>query len=310
MPTKNFVVTSLPAYVQENRDIIIKSFALVGTATRTRIGLQTGIKKSAYLNYLDLNPTLQDGSDCGFNAAGDVVLTQREINTAAITVQDSICPKNLIGKYAEYLVRINATEHDLPFEAYIVRLLVEQVNKRIENLIWKGDTASADANLKWIDGFLKQMGADNDVIDVAIAQGSTAYAGIKAVYMAMPEETLERGGVIFVAPAIYRSFLQDLVTANLYHYAGPQDADPDEFVLPGSDVRVIKTPGLAGSLNIVGTFADNLVYGTDGENDNEDIDLWWSQDDRVFKYEILWNSGVAYHFPDQIVLGTFASQPA
>ena len=310
MPTKNFVVTSLPAYVQENRDIIIKSFALVGTATRTRIGLQTGIKKSAYLNYLDLNPTLQDGSDCGFNAAGDVVLTQREINTAAITVQDSICPKNLIGKYAEYLVRINATEHDLPFEAYIIRLLVEQVNKRIENLIWKGDTASADANLKWIDGFLKQMGADNDVIDVAIAQGTTAYAGIKAVYMAMPEETLERGGVIFVAPAIYRSFLQDLVTANLYHYAGPQDADPDEFVLPGSDVRVIKTPGLAGSLNIVGTFADNLVYGTDGENDNEDIDLWWSQDDRVFKYEILWNSGVAYHFPDQIVLGTFASQPA
>ena len=310
MPTKNFVVESLPAYVQENRDIIIKSFALVGTATRTRIGLQTGIKKSAYLNYLDLNPTLQDGSDCGFNAAGDVVLTQREINTAAITVQDSICPKNLIGKYAEYLVRINATEHDLPFEAYIIRLLVEQVNKRIENLIWKGDTASADANLKWIDGFLKQMGADNDVIDVAIAQGTTAYAGIKAVYMAMPEETLERGGVIFVAPAIYRSFLQDLVTANLYHYAGPQDADPDEFVLPGSDVRVIKTPGLAGSLNIVGTFADNLVYGTDGENDNEDIDLWWSQDDRVFKYEILWNSGVAYHFPDQIVLGTFASQPA
>ena len=293
MASTNFVVSSLPAYVQTNRDLIIKSFALVGTDTRRRIGLQTGVKGKAYLNYLDLAPTLQDGSDCGFDAAGAITLTQRTVETALIAAQDDICPRSLVGTYAEYLVRINATEHDLPFEQYIIDTLVAQINKKIEKLIWQGDTSSADTNLKWIDGFLVQMGADADVIPESIASGSTAYEGILQVYMSMPEETLERGGVIFVSPAIYRSFLQDLVALNYFHYAGAVNAAPEEFILPGSDVRVIKTPGLAGSLEIVGTFEKNLVYACDMENDNEDIDLWFSQDDRVFKYEVLWKIGRA-----------------
>ena len=50
MASTNFVVSSLPAYVQDNKDLIIKNFALVGTASRQRFGIQTGIKTSAYLN--------------------------------------------------------------------------------------------------------------------------------------------------------------------------------------------------------------------------------------------------------------------
>jgi len=306
----NFLVSNLPAYVQENRDLLIKNFALVGTATRTRIGLQTGVKKSAYLNYFDLTPVLQDGNGCGHNPLDEIALTQRTVNVALIKDDGQICPETLIGKYAEYLVRVAATENELPFERYIVDTLVAQINKKIEKLIWQGDhTKSSDADLKWIDGFLYQMTADADTIDVAITEGSSAYEGILSVYMAMPEEVLEKGGVIFVSPAIYRAFLQDMVAINFYHYAGPQDSAPEEFVVPGTDVRVIKTPGLAGSLDIVGTFADNLVYATDGENDNEVIDIWWSQDDRLFKYQVKWASGVAYKYPDMNVLGVFAAAP-
>ena len=311
MAVTNFLVSSLPAYVQENRDMLIKNFALVGTATRNRIGLQTGIKKSAYLNYFDLTPVLQDGSGCGHNPLDEMTLSQRTIDVALIKDDGQICPETLIGKYAEYLVRVRATENDLPFEQYIVDTLVAQINKKIEKLIWQGDhTQSSDADIKWIDGFLYQMAADSATIDVAISSGKSAYEGILEVYMAMPEEVLEKGGVIFVSPAIYRCFLQDMVAINFYHYAGPQDAAPEEFIVPGTDVRVIKTPGLAGSLDIVGTFADNLVYGTDGENDNEAIDIWWSQDDRLFKYQVKWASGVAYKFPAMNVLGVFAAAPS
>ena len=45
------------------------------------------------------------------------------------------------------------------------------------------------------------------------------------------------------------------------------------------------------------------------ENDNEDVDLWWSQDDRLFKYEVKWASGVAYHFSDQVAFGTMDDAP-
>ena len=310
MAVTNFLVTSLPDYVQTNRDILIKSFGLVGDGTRRHIGLQTGIKKDAYLNFLDLSTVLQDGSNCAFNPLDSITLSQREINTAAIKVDGQICPETLLGKYAEYLVRVNATENELPFEQYILDMLVASINKKIENLIWKGDTASTDPDLKWIDGFLKQFTADNDVVKVTIGAGTSAYEGIQQVYMALPDEAIERGAVIFAAPSIYRAFIQDLISLNYSAYAGPNGTNPDEFLFPGSTVRVVRTPGLGGSLSIVGTFGDNLVYGTDMENDHEDVDLWWSQDDRVFKYQVKWNSGVAYHFPDQIVVGTFAAAPS
>ena len=311
MAVTNFLVSSLPAYVQENRDLLIKNFALVGTATRSRIGLQTGVKKSAYLNYFDLTPVLQDGSGCGHNPLDEITLSSRTVEVAAIKDDGQICPETLLGKYAEYLVRIAATENDLPFERYIVDTLVAAINKKIEKLIWLGDVSkTSDTDLKWIDGIIEQLSDDASCIDVSISSGKTAYEGILAVYMAMPEEVLERGGVIFVSPSIYRSFLQDMVAINFFHYAGPEAAAPEEFVLPGTDVRVVKTPGLAGDLHIVGSFADNFVYATDGENDNEDIDIWWSADGRVFKYQVKWASGVAYRYPNLNVLGTFAATPA
>ena len=308
MAVTNFLVSSLPAYVQTNRELIVKSFALVGTATRSRIGLQTGIKKDAYLNYLDLAPTLQDGSSCGFDPLDEIELTQREISTAAIKVDGEICPETLLGKYAEYLVRISATENDLPYEQYILDTLVAQINKKIETLIWLGDTSSVDPNLKWIDGFIYQFDNDSDVVDVAIANGTAIYNAIKAVYMGMSDEALERGGVIFVSPANYRAFLQAMVEKNYFHYSGPQDAAPEEFIFPGTDVKVIKTPGLSGVENkIVGTFASNLVYGCDVEGDEEKFLIKYDEIEELFKIKVVWNSGVSYLFPNHVTLGTIAA---
>ncbi len=310
MPSSNFVVSSLPSYVQDNKDLIIKNFALVGTATRKRIGLQTGIKTSAYLNYLELAPVLQDGKGCGFSASGTATLTQRTITTAIIKVNMDICPDSLLGKYAEYLVRIGANSEDLPFEQYIVDGIVDELNKKVEKLIWQGDTsATTNTDLKWLNGLIKQFDADSDVVDVSLTAGTAIYNAIKAVYLAMSEEALERGGEIYVSPANYRAFMQAMVEKNYFHYSGPQDAAPEEFVFPGTDVKVVKTPGLAGVNNkIVGTFAKNLVYGCDAEGDLEEVKIWFSDDDDLFKLKVKWNSGIAYHFPAHVTLGTIASE--
>lgn len=310
MPSSNFVVSSLPDYVQTNKDLIIKNFALVGTASRQRFGLQTGIKTSAYLNYLELNPTLQDGKGCGFSASGTATLTQRTITTALIKVNMDVCPDSLLGKYAEYLVRIGAKSDELPFEQYIIDGITAELNKKIEKLIWQGDTTrTTDTDLKWINGILKQLASDNDKVAVSIASGTAIYNAIKAVYLAIPEETLERGAEIYISPANYRDFLQAMVEKNYFHYSGPQDAAPEEFVFPGTDVKVVKTPGLAGVNNlIVASFPENFVYGCDAEGDLEEVKIWFSDDDDLFKLKVKWNSGIAYRFPNQVTLGTIASQ--
>lgn len=309
MPSSNFVVSSLPEYVQNNKDLIIKNFALVGTASRQRFGLQTGIKTSAYLNYLELAPVLQDGKGCGFSASGTATLTQRTITTAIIKVNMDICPDSLLGKYPEYLVRIGANSDELPFEQYVVDGITAELNKKIEKLIWQGDTTlTTNTDLKWINGILKQLASDSDKVAVNIAHGTAIYNAIKAVYLAIPEETLERGAEIYISPANYRDFLQAMVDKNYFHYSGPQDAAPEEFVFPGTDVKVVKTPGLAGVNNlIVASFPENFVYGCDAEGDLEEVKIWFSDDDDLFKLKVKWNSGIAYRFPNQVTLGTIAS---
>lgn len=302
----NFVVSSLPAYVQDNRDLLLKNFALVG-GTRSRISVQTGVKKSAYINFIEIAPTLQDGSGCAFQNAGDVTLSQRTIETAAIKINLDICPKTLRGKYAEYLISMNAAEHPLPFEEYIMQGVTNVLARKIETLIWQGDVAqTSDANLKWIDGFLKIAGAEAAVTDVTI-DTTDVYASILAVYNALPDEVIERGAEIYVSPANFRKFMQDLVAKNYFHHAGAIEAAPTEFYFPGTNAKVVMTPGLTGVNNkIVGTFAKNLFYGCDMESDDEVIEVWWSQDDRNYKLAAEWNSGVQIAFPDMVVLGANA----
>jgi hypothetical protein len=298
----NFVVTSLPTYVQENKDMLLKNFALVGGSTRSRISVQTGIKSSAHINYMEITPTLQDGTGCGFNAAGDVVLTQRTITTAPVKINIEICPKTLRGKYAEYLIKTNATEAALPFEQYIMEGVTNTLAKKTEVLMWQGDkTKTGDADLKWIDGFLALAAKETDVIDVEMTED--IYDSIEAVYLALPEEVILRGAEIYVSPANYRKFLMALVKKNYFHYASATEAAPEEFYFPGSNAKVVMIPGLAGVENkILGTFAKNLFYGCDMENDEEVIDLWYSQDDRLFRLAAEWNPGVQIAFPNMVVV--------
>lgn len=296
MPTANFIVTSLPDYVANNRDLLVKNFGLIGGGTRARIGIQTGVKKDAYLNYLELAPTLQDGQACELEPAGDVTLTNREIETAWIEVLISICPKKLVGKWAEYLVRANATEESLPFEAYLTDAFIKEVNAKIEKLIWQGDvTLTTNPDLKWIDGFAKIIETDGTQVT---ATASTLLGKLQELYAAMGDAALARGGEIYVSPAKYRAFLMELVNANLYHYPSAESGEfPKEFFIPGTDVKVVMTEGLAGVNKAYASFAANLIYGCDMENDEEDVAVKYDPIKEVFYLKALWNSGVQVAFP-------------
>ena len=301
-----YTVNALPDYVEQNRLPLLAASVLKGKTVEV-INRQSGIKGKAALNIVDITAPFQAGNTCGFNASGNDTFSQRVIETVMVKVEKEWCWKNLIGKWAEYLVRVNGDQSSLPFEQYVMDGLVAEINKKIEKLIWQGDkTLTTDPNLKWIDGLLTQFAADTDVVKEAIAAGTSAYDAILAVYMALPEEVLDRNAVIFVSPATYREFVQDLVNKNFYHCSGPQDVAPEEFIFPGTDVRVVKAPGLAGTAKpkLVGTWADNLVYGTDMENDNEDIYIEYERKSQVFHLTAAWASGIAYYFPQFIVEGT------
>jgi hypothetical protein len=301
-------LSELTTYVQENRDVIIRNAVLGNGGIRNRMSIQTGIKTKEKLHPFDVSPIFQDGRGCGFSAQGETKISERELETGIIKVNMEFCPDDLLGKYAEYLVKISATADELPFEQYIIDGVVAAINEGIEKMMFLGDKASEDHVLKHIDGLVKILKAEEDVTDVAITAGQTAYQGILSVYMAMPEEVINKGAEILVSPAIFRAFMQDMVKANLFHY-NPNEGTVDSFILPGTDVVVRKEVGLTGSLNVIGTYPKNLYYGTDLENATEDVKVWFSDDDDNYKLKVKWNSGVQVAFPQDVVLGEFAQQP-
>lgn len=296
-----FDIEGLQCYIKQNRDELLSKIML-GGRTLERVSIRRDIKTSEAIHFFDMPVVFQDGRGCKFTPDGEAaVLTDRVLQTALIKVNKEFCPDDLLGSYAEALVRIRATAEELPFEEYIADYIRKAIEAELEKAIWQGDT-DGSGNLSFFDGYLKLIAGEADTIQVAVS--GSAYAKIKAVYAAMPEETLnQRDAAIFVGPALFREYLQDLVAANLYHYPSAQNEDPDEFILPGSTVPVVKTMGLAGSSAIVGTFSRNLFYGCDTENDKRELVIGYDEKAGSFFVRVRWNSGVQTAFPDQIVLG-------
>lgn len=278
-------VTALGTYVQENKDIILKDIVFGGEYGNTipLMTKQLGIKTTEKIHPSTLEAVLQDVSgECGFNPQGDLNISERSITTKQKKVNMEFCLEKLLGKFAEYTVRVGANEDALPFEAEIIDGLVKSINKQVEKDVWTDLITNTDAQL-------------------TVASTGTAYERVMAVYMALPEEILE-DAVIFVSPATFREYVKDLVDKNFYHY-NPADGDLEEIFIPGSGVKVRKALGLAGQTEdvIFGTSPKNMIYGTDFMDNKEEVKAWFSDDNDVYRIKVRFNYGANVAFPDLVV---------
>lgn len=296
------VMTSLTAYVEQRRLPLIKE-AVLKAKSASLFNLQTDIKTSAALNLLSTDVQFGDGLTCGWDEAGTQTLSQRILKTGNIKINMAYCDKAMLKYWTQYAVKVAAGQKTLPFEEDFVNAVVENVKEAIEVAIWQGDTASETNNLKYFDGLLKILAADNGTVDVKIA-GVSAYTDIMAVYNAIPEKVLD-GASILVGADMFRKFVNELVEKNYFHYSG--ESLNGEIYLPGSQVKVIAVNGLNGTDKIVaGQLDKNFFYGVDMMNDEEKFELWYSQDFREFRLAIEFNAGVQVAFPDEVVLGVKA----
>ena len=298
------VVSGLSAYVEEQRYPLLRKAILEGGSISKMVP-QLGIKTKAKINYISTDADFQDGSSCGFSPSGTTEYTQREIETGIIKEELEWCFKVLWGKYLENQYRVQADPQAMPFEEEITGELVAKINKKLEKAVWQGDKTSADANLNKFDGLLTILESESaSTVNVTgTTSSSTAYDVIKAVIMQAPEELLDKDMVVLVSPEVYREFAMALVDKNLYHYDPQNGAVTDAgFLFPGTNIRVEKVLGLAGSKKVIGTYWKNLFYGADLLGEEERFSLWYDEEDEMFRFRALWNSGVQVAFPDEVVI--------
>ena len=304
-----YTVSALTNYVKTNEDALIKSVVLGGVKGDTidNLSLQTGIKTKERLNYLNVEPAFQDGTNCGFSASGKTEFTDRELETKQYKVQDEYCDRVLLGKFAEYQVKINAQKEasDLPFEAELMDEIIGGINAGMEKEVWLG-TGTGSSLIK---GFVTlAASADSaSTVAVSIESGTSVYNAIKKVVMAIPERIIDEA-VVFVSPAIYRAFVQEMVEKNYFHYKNDGNVENMDITFPGTDIKVHKTIGLTGDKkHIYASSYKNMVYGCDLQGDEEKVKVWYDDNSELFKYSIRWNAGVMTYFPDMVVLGTAAA---
>lgn len=299
MATLNPIVSGLTAYVddQANKNQLISKTVLGANSTKY-MNLNTGVKGATNLHIMSTDVVLQDGAACGWSEAGSTEYSAKVIEPKQYKVNMAFCEKNLLSTYLNYAVKVAATENAIPFEEMWLDEITKGINKQIDAMIWTGD----GSGIKF-KGLIPQMTADGQVVKVTRTEGTSAYEAIKAVYAKMKEEIiLAEDAMIYVSPANFREFVQDLVAANLYH-ANASDVD-GMYKLPGTNINVVAINGLVGSDAIVAARQSNLYYGCDLENDKETFDVWFSQDNREFRIAVEFNAGVAYAFGDEIVLST------
>lgn len=305
--------SALTSYVEVNKDVLLKDIVLGAKYGDTIANLrkQLGVKTKERLNYLDVTPVLQDGTGCGFSASGATDFSEREIETAPFKVNDQYCPDDMLSKFSEYLVRYGANanaEDGMPFEREIMSEIEKGIAKQMEKLVWQGDKSGTDL----IDGFLTQaLGADSaSTVAVSYTAATSAislYEAVKAVIMKVPEDIIE-DAVVFVSPAIFRALVFELTEKNMYHFKSGDNGEiieDNDLIFPGTSVRIHKTHGLEGDKkHIYASVWDNMVYAADMMGDKEEIRLWFSDDDDLYKLKIKWNAGVKTLYPDAVVVLT------
>lgn len=312
-----FSVGTLANYTKENVQPLLTS-AVLGSKTAQLLKdagqIVVGIKSSEKLPIMDTDAFFQSGDACGFNASGTTSFTQRTLTVGKLKVNESLCIRDLEAKFLQQALPAGSNYDSMVFaEAYTARK-AEKIASQLEIATWQGDTTSGNGNLNKFDGFIKHItAAGGSVVD---ANTSTYIANapatsitetnvidvFDAVYKALPAAIVAKDDtVIFCGMDVFRTYTIKLKNSNLFHYQINEKADA-QFVLPGTQIRVIAVQGLNGTNKIVAGRLSNFFIGSDLMDEQyEKFKMWYDESDDLVKTAVHWKYGTQIAFPDEIV---------
>ena len=294
----------LKNYLEVNKDQLIMD-AIFNSKSSRLFTLQQGVKAETAIVRLDSTVEFAN-DDCSFNAGGSDTFTNRTLVPNFIKVNKVYCDKDLLKSWKASDVRIAATSNDsIPFEQQILENNANVISAEIEKILWQGDKTNGQGNMAFADGLVKMINDDitNTVIPAAnvIAKGSdSVYERVQKLWLALPANIADKCTIVMNITN-YKNMIVELADANLYHIFEEYDGEY-RMRLPFANIDVIGVEGLEGIDNIYAMPLDEVYYGVDLENDNEDVDFYFDKSDRNFKYVCEFVIAVQYAFPEHIYI--------
>jgi hypothetical protein len=310
-----FNVSALADYTEQNEALLVTS-SVLGAKTASLIksagNVMVGVKSSETINIMDTDAIFQSGASCGFNASGSTSFTQRTVTVGKIKVNESLCPKDLEAKYLQKALPTGSMYDSIPFEQEFSEKKAKRIAAQLETALWQGDTSSVNVNLNKFDGIIKLVGAASGVVD---ANTSTFISGaplasitaanvvsiFDGIYRAIPATIVSYDDVvIFCGMDTFRTYTIALKNSNLFHYQVDVKAD-NEFVLPGTTIRVVAVQGLNGTNDMFAMRLSNLFLGTDLLNEEEKFEIFYAKEADQVRFVSEFKMGVNIAFPDEVV---------
>lgn len=301
-------VAGLTAYVDENKMALIKKSVLGGRTLRF-ITVQPDIKSSATINIINSDLIAQAGA-CGWNEAGETILTQQVLTVCPIRVNESICLDTLESYYTQKMMNPGSYNETIPFEEIYASEKADKINALIDDLLWQGDTAGGSGNLALCDGIIYQADnvwnaqtVDGNINGETVIDATNVISIVDGMTSVIPTDIIALSDLyLFVGYDVYRTYALALRNANLFHYTGAENQGEDfSQMVPGTNVRVVAVRGLNGTNRMFLTNGSNFYFGTDLLSDAEEFKIFYDMNDDEVRFRAKWKMGVQAAFPEFIV---------
>lgn len=304
----SYTITDLDSrlknYLEVNKDQLIMD-TIFNSKSSKLFSLMTGVKAETAIVRLDSTVEFANDS-CSFSAGGSDTFTNRTLVPNFIKVNKVYCDKDLLKSWKASDVRIAATNNDsIPFEQQILEQNGKLIASEIEKLLWVGDKTNGTGNMAYADGLKTLIDADvtNSVIPAAnvIAKSTdNLWTRVEKLWLALPANIADKCTIVMNITN-YKNLIAEMADANMYHIFEQYEGEY-RMRLPYANIDVIGVEGLEGQDVIYAMPLDEVYYGVDLENDNEDVDFYFDKSDRNFKYVCEFVVAVNYALPEHIFI--------
>jgi hypothetical protein len=307
----NYDLGGLSAYVDQlNSDII--SEAVLTPVTMEYVNVIPGIKGTQNVNLLSETLSVQTGTTCGWNEAGDVTFTVAPVTVQSLKVNVSLCLQELNTLWLGQYLNAGSYNEQAPFEQAIIDLQTKQIKRYNENLLWQ-----ATSGTNTFSGFKQIFANTAGVVEVtgstalcsvtgsnATEKANAVLAQIDNLITAMSADIYDRDDIIiFMSQTQFKCYLTAVRNVNNFYIDSSENKLGSVYSVyhPQTNYKVVGVPGLNGSNLIVLGPQQYFLVGVDLASDEDSFRAWFSQDFQEVRVMAAWKLGTAIAFPEFFV---------
>lgn len=300
-------VSEITSWVNENGQELLEK-AILESDTLSYVSVYPGVKYKEQLKFIETDALFQAYA-CGTpTSSGTTTITDKDVEVKHFMVYEGICPKDLNSTSLQ-LSQTPGIDTELPFGGQYTALKVKGIKKNIENKYWVQASGATELN-----GLLNAFDADSDVVDYTFDFSATGLtdtqliAGFYGMIDRVPEEIIGMDDLtMFMGHDMFRKLSRAFLATNNTLLQKFDFNGVDVFEFPGAEyIKIRPVNGLNSANNtdkrIVITPASNLLYVCDMQSEEEEVRMWWSEDDQKLKWLAQFKFGPAYKFGSYVVV--------